>query len=116
LEPPVRLLERPFRLGVADFFKGSSGGGGGISVAGRVDAGTIQVGETVMVIPGEQTGTVKGSVGPISYLFLIWSLETLFMVFLILLAIEVNGESAKWAAAGDTILATLTGLDIINLR
>ncbi|CAG8465837.1 11532_t:CDS:10 [Paraglomus brasilianum] len=89
LEPPVRLLERPFRLGVADFFKGSSGGGGGISVAGRVDAGTIQVGETVMVIPGEQTGTVK--------------------------AIEVNGESAKWAAAGDTILTTLTGLDIINL-
>ncbi|CAG8577545.1 9593_t:CDS:10, partial [Paraglomus occultum] len=89
LEPPMRLLERPFRLGVTDFFKGSSGGGGGISVAGRVDVGTIQVGETVLVIPGGETGIVK--------------------------AIEINGESAKWAAAGDTILTTLTGLDIINL-
>lgn len=29
---------------------------------------------------------------------------------------QVNDESASWGAAGDSILMTLTGLDILNLR
>lgn len=56
LEPPVRQLDKPLRLGVTDFFKGS----GGVSVAGLVDAGHLQIGEQVMVVPGGEYGTVKG--------------------------------------------------------
>ncbi|KAF7731825.1 HBS1-like protein [Apophysomyces ossiformis] len=88
-EPPVRLLDKPFRLGVTDFFKGGIGSGGGVSIAGSVDAGHIQVGEQVMVVPGSELGVIK--------------------------AMQVNDESANWAAAGDSVLMTLSGLDIMNL-
>ncbi|KAG9302906.1 hypothetical protein G9A89_022322 [Geosiphon pyriformis] len=88
-EPPPRLLERPFRLAITDFFKGGIGNSGGVSVAGRIEAGTIQIGEQMMVVPGGEYGIVK--------------------------AIEVSDESAKWAAAGDYTLMTLTGLDIMQL-
>ncbi|CAG8466063.1 3937_t:CDS:10 [Ambispora gerdemannii] len=88
-EPPTRLLDKPFRLSVTDFFKGGlgGGGGGGVSVAGRIEAGTIQIGEQVLVVPGGEYGTVK----------------------------DLNDESSKWAAAGDYILMTLSGLDIMQL-
>lgn len=59
-EPPTRLLDRPFRLGVTDFFKGGIGASGGVSVAGRVDAGHIQVGDQVMAVPGGEIGVIKG--------------------------------------------------------
>ncbi|RHZ72463.1 hypothetical protein Glove_242g84 [Diversispora epigaea] len=90
LEPPTRLLEEPFRLSVNDFFKGGIGNVGGVTVAGRMGGGTIQVGEEVIAIPGGETGVVK--------------------------AIEINEVTCKWAAAGDSILITLTGLDIIQLK
>ncbi|GBB92546.1 hypothetical protein RclHR1_20200002 [Rhizophagus clarus] len=91
-EPPTRLLDKPFRLSVSDFFKGGIGssGMGGITVAGKIEAGTIQVGDNVLVIPGGEKGVVKG--------------------------LEINDESSKWAAAGDSILMTLTGLDILQLK
>ncbi|ORZ01606.1 P-loop containing nucleoside triphosphate hydrolase protein [Syncephalastrum racemosum] len=85
LDPPVRQLDKPLRLGVTDFFKGS----GGVSVAGLVDAGHLQVGEQVMVVPGGEYGTIK--------------------------AIQVDDETSNWAAAGDSVLITLTGLDVLNL-
>jgi len=59
-EPPTRLLEKPFRLSVSDFFKGGIGSMGGVTVAGRIETGTIQVGESVTVIPGGEYGVVKG--------------------------------------------------------
>lgn len=31
-------------------------------------------------------------------------------------AMQVNDESASWGAAGDSVLMTLAGLDILNLR
>ncbi|KAG0176932.1 HBS1-like protein [Apophysomyces sp. BC1034] len=88
-EPPVRLLDKPFRLGVTDFFKGGIGSGGGVSIAGPVDAGHLQVGEQVMVVPGGELGVVK--------------------------AMQVNDEPSNWAAAGDSVLMTLSGLDIMTL-
>ena len=64
-EPPTRLLDKPFRLSVSDFFKGGLGGMGGITVAGRIEAGTIQIGDDVMVIPGGERGIVKGIILPL---------------------------------------------------
>ncbi|CAG8609156.1 17331_t:CDS:10, partial [Cetraspora pellucida] len=89
-EPPTRLLEKPFRLSVTDFFKGGLGNVGGVSVAGRIESGTIQVGEEITVIPGGERGVVK--------------------------VLTVNEESSKWAAAGDSVLLTLIDLDILQLK
>lgn len=58
-EPPMRPLDRPFRMAVSDFFKGGIGSSSGVSVAGRIDAGHVQVGEQVVAIPGGETGIVK---------------------------------------------------------
>ncbi|KAJ8653690.1 translation elongation factor Tu [Lichtheimia ornata] len=88
-EPPVRALDKPLRMGVTDFFKGGIGSSGGVSVGGSIDAGHVQVGEQVMVVPGGEIGIVK--------------------------AMQVNDETSTWAAAGDSVLMTLSGLDIMNL-
>ncbi|KAJ3031385.1 UNVERIFIED_CONTAM: HBS1-like protein [Siphonaria sp. JEL0065] len=88
LTPPVRALEKPFRLPVVDYFKGgaSTGGGGSLSVSGRVEAGTIQIGDTVTVMPLGEHGVVK--------------------------SIEANNDPIKWAVAGDNIVVTLNGIDV----
>jgi elongation factor 1 alpha-like protein len=42
LDPPLRPVEKSFRLSVADFFKGGMhGGSGGISISGRIDSGMV---------------------------------------------------------------------------
>ncbi|RIB04352.1 P-loop containing nucleoside triphosphate hydrolase protein [Gigaspora rosea] len=89
-EPPTRLLENPFRLSVADFFKGGIGNVSGVTVTGRIESGTIQTGEEIAVIPGGERGVVK--------------------------ALTINEESSKWAAAGDSVMLTLTELDILQLK
>ncbi|KAF0409678.1 P-loop containing nucleoside triphosphate hydrolase protein [Gigaspora margarita] len=89
-EPPTRLLENPFRLSVADFFKGGIGNVSGVTVTGRIESGTIQTGEEIAVIPGGELGVVK--------------------------ALTINEESSKWAAAGDSVMLTLTELDILQLK
>lgn len=33
---------------------------GGITVAGKIEAGTIQIGDDVLVIPGGEYGVIKG--------------------------------------------------------
>ncbi|KAG1138419.1 hypothetical protein G6F37_010530 [Rhizopus arrhizus] len=89
LEPPTRLLDKPLRMRVADFFKGGIGSSGGVSVAGHIESGSLQVGEQVMVVPGNEMGYIK--------------------------SMQVNDESTNWAAAGDSVLMTLANFDIMNL-
>ena len=60
-EPPIRLVEKPFRLSITDFFKGGTGNLGGITVAGRIETGGIQIGDELVVIPGKARATVKGN-------------------------------------------------------
>lgn len=56
---PMRLLDKPLRMRIIDFFKGGIGSSGGVSVAGNIESGTVQVGEQVMIVPGNETGYVK---------------------------------------------------------
>ncbi|KAI8620107.1 P-loop containing nucleoside triphosphate hydrolase protein [Chytriomyces sp. MP71] len=88
LEPPARALEREFRLPVTDYFKGgaTAGSGGSLTVSGRVEAGTVQMGDLVTVMPVGDHGSVK--------------------------AIEMNGEVVKWAVAGDNVVLTLNGVEV----
>ncbi|KAI9306656.1 P-loop containing nucleoside triphosphate hydrolase protein [Cunninghamella echinulata] len=90
IQPPTRLINKPFRMSVTDFFKGGFTSSGGISVGGSIDSGTIQIGEQVMVVPGNEVGIVK--------------------------SIQANEENVSWGAAGDSILMTILGLDLLNLN
>ncbi|KAG0044246.1 HBS1-like protein [Gryganskiella cystojenkinii] len=85
LDAPIRAVEKPFRMSVTDFFKGT----GGIATAGRLEAGHVQVGEAIMVMPGGEMAVVK--------------------------TMEMNDEPTRWAAAGDSVLLTLSGIDILQI-
>ncbi|KAF2974365.1 hypothetical protein EK904_009925 [Melospiza melodia maxima] len=86
-KPPQRSVEKPFRLCVADVFKDQ---GSGFCVTGKIEAGYIQVGERLLAMPPNETCTAKG--------------------------ITLHDEPVDWAAAGDHVSLTLTGMDIIKIN
>ncbi|KAJ3359984.1 HBS1-like protein [Kappamyces sp. JEL0680] len=89
---PRRSLDAPFVLSVQDYFKGGlgPGGGGSVTVAGRVESGQIQVGDDLVAMPINETGTVK--------------------------AIQIGDDDSQWAVAGDRVSVSLAGLDPIQLH
>jgi elongation factor 1 alpha-like protein len=94
---PKRDISKPFRMPINDVFKG--GMGGGILVDGRIESGSIQVGDSVCVRPINELGIVKG---------MLWSLR---------LAIGLGeADSVEWAMAGDHVNITLSGIDAEKLR
>jgi translation elongation factor EF-1alpha len=100
-------------MAVSDFFKGGIGSSSGVSVAGRIDAGHVQVGEQVVAIPGGEIGVIKSKV---SLWLLLLHLAAAWYLLLNSTAMQVNDDTATWGAAGDSCLMTLTGLDIMQLR
>ncbi|KAM4903346.1 HBS1-like protein isoform 2-T2 [Sylvia borin] len=86
-KPPQRSVDKPFRLCVADVFKDQ---GSGFCVTGKIEAGFIQVGERLLAMPPNETCTAKG--------------------------ITLHEEPVDWAAAGDHVSLTLTGMDIIKIN
>ncbi|KYO19043.1 HBS1-like protein isoform X1 [Alligator mississippiensis] len=84
---PQRSVEKPFRLCVSDVFKDQ---GSGFCVTGKIEAGYIQVGERLLAMPPNETCTAKG--------------------------ITLHDEPVDWAAAGDHVSLTLTGMDIIKIN
>uniref|UniRef100_A0A674BNG4 HBS1-like protein n=3 Tax=Salmo trutta TaxID=8032 RepID=A0A674BNG4_SALTR len=86
-KPPQRSIEKPFRLCVSDVFKDQ---GSGFCVTGKIEAGYIQTGDRVLAMPPNETCTVKG--------------------------ITLHDEPLDWAAAGDHVSLTVTGMDIIKIN
>ncbi|KAL4661008.1 HBS1-like protein [Arapaima gigas] len=86
-KPPQRPVDKPFRLCVSDVFKDQ---GSGFCVTGKVEAGYIQVGDRMLAMPPNEVCTVKG--------------------------IALHEEPIEWAAAGDHISLTVTGMDIIKIN
>ncbi|NXU76336.1 HBS1L protein, partial [Oreotrochilus melanogaster] len=86
-KPPQRSVDKPFRLCVADVFKDQ---GSGFCVTGKIEAGYIQVGDRLLAMPPNETCTAKG--------------------------ITLHDEPVDWAAAGDHVSLTLTGMDIIKIN
>uniref|UniRef100_A0A8C9G3J7 Translation elongation factor EFTu-like domain-containing protein n=1 Tax=Pavo cristatus TaxID=9049 RepID=A0A8C9G3J7_PAVCR len=64
--------------------------GSGFCVTGKIEAGYIQVGERLLAMPPNETCTAKG--------------------------ITLHDEPVDWAAAGDHVSLTLTGMDIIKIN
>uniref|UniRef100_A0A7N8XXM0 HBS1-like protein n=1 Tax=Mastacembelus armatus TaxID=205130 RepID=A0A7N8XXM0_9TELE len=84
---PQRSVDKPFRLCVSDVFKDQ---GSGFCVTGKIEAGSIQTGDRVLAMPPNETCNVKG--------------------------ITLHDEAVDWAAAGDHVSLTVTGIDIIKIN
>ncbi|XP_075453495.1 HBS1-like protein isoform X2 [Ascaphus truei] len=87
LKAPQRSVEKPFRLCVSDVFKDQ---GSGFCVTGKIEAGYVQTSDKLLAMPPNESCTVKG--------------------------ITVHDEAVDWAAAGDHVSLTLTGMDIIKIN
>ena len=80
-----RSLALPLRMSVSDVFRGI----GGATVAGMLHSGFCQVGETVLLAPGEEEFVVK--------------------------SISLHDDRREWVAAGDAVHVTLANADTANI-
>lgn len=87
-KPLTRAIEKPLRLTIADVFKG--GFTNPVSISGRIDCGSLQVGEVLVSMPVGEKAAVKG--------------------------IEVDDVPADWAVAGHNVVLHLSGIDMIHLK
>lgn len=87
-EPVKRSLEKPLRLTISDVFK--SAFSSAPSISGRIDAGHLQVGEQVLIMPSGEKAAVNG--------------------------IDVDGEARDWAVAGQIVNLRLFDIDPVHLR
>ena len=87
-EPAKRKIEGALRLTIGDVFRG--GIINPISISGRIDAGSIQVGDAILAMPSGESASVK--------------------------AIEVENEPVDWAVAGQIPTLHLADIDPVHLR
>ncbi|KAH0545239.1 hypothetical protein FGG08_000693 [Glutinoglossum americanum] len=87
-EPIRRAVEKPLRMTVNDIFKG--GAQNPLSVSGRIDSGSFQVGDSVVVMPSVEKAIIRG--------------------------IEVDQEPSDWAVAGQNVVLHLSEIDPIHLK
>jgi elongation factor 1 alpha-like protein len=88
IELPPRNLAKPLRLSVADVFRGDMRSP--LSIAGRIDAGTLQVGDVILALPANETATIK--------------------------AIEIQDSPVDFAVAGQIPTLHLADIDPVHLR
>eukprot|EP00127_Corallochytrium_limacisporum_P004155 Clim_evm100s157 gene=Clim_evmTU100s157 len=81
LSPKAVDAQAPLVMSVTDVFKGQLG----LSVAGKLMAGTMRTGDKVLVEPGYEVATAR--------------------------AIQFHGEPVEWAAAGDHVTVTLNNIE-----
>ncbi|KAL8648554.1 MAG: hypothetical protein Q9210_004921 [Variospora velana] len=82
-DPTNRALDKPLRLTVADIFRG--GVRNPLSISGRLESGSLQVGDRVVAMPASETATIKG--------------------------IEVDFEPTDWAVSGQNVVLHLTDIE-----
>lgn len=86
--PTVDIIKRPFRMQIADVFRG--GITYPLSIVGRISAGHVQIGDALMMQPSGEMATIKG--------------------------IEVGGELVEWAVASQISTLHLVDIDPVHLR
>jgi elongation factor 1 alpha-like protein len=87
-EPIKRAVEKPLRMTIGDIFKG--GVQSQLSISGRIDSGSFQVGDSVVAMPSGEKAYIKG--------------------------IEVDFEQSDWAVAGQNVVLQLSDIDPIHLK
>lgn len=88
IDLPQRGLDKALRLSVADVFRGDIRSP--LSISGRIESGTLQVGDTILALPANETAIIK--------------------------SIEVQDSPVEWAVAGQIPILHLTDIDPVHLR
>jgi elongation factor 1 alpha-like protein len=87
-EPISRALTKPLRLTIGDIFRG--GVQNPLSISGRIEAGSLQVGDPLLAQPAGEKCFIRG--------------------------VEVDSEPADWAVAGQNITLHLSAIDPAHLK
>ncbi|RAL16288.1 putative translation elongation factor EF-1 subunit [Aspergillus homomorphus CBS 101889] len=87
-EPYSHAVDKPLRMTIGDVFRGSVQNP--LSISGRIDAGSLQVGDQILTMPSSETATIR--------------------------SLEVDGEPSDWAVAGQNVVLNLANIDPIHLR
>ncbi|CAI7603318.1 unnamed protein product [Penicillium discolor] len=87
-EPYTHALEKPLRMTIGDVFRG--GVQSPLSISGRIDAGSLQMGDQILIMPSGETATVR--------------------------SLEVDSEPSDWAVAGQNVVLNIANIDPIHLR
>lgn len=87
-EPYTHALELPLRLTIGDIFRG--GVQNPLSISGRLDAGSLQMGDQILTMPSGETATIS--------------------------SLEVDSEPSDWAVAGQNVVLHLANIDPVHLR
>lgn len=82
-EPFTRAIGKPLRLIIDDIFRG--GVQNPLSISGRIDAGSVQIGDVIVVVPSNETAFIKG--------------------------IEVDSQPSDWAVAGQNVIFHLADIE-----
>lgn len=89
-EPATHALDKPLRMTIGDVFRG--GVQNPLSVSGRLESGTVQTGEQVLVMPSGEKAQVRS------------------------LQVDDDGEPRDWAVAGQNVVLNLTDIDPVHLK
>lgn len=87
-EPFSHALDKPLRLTIGDVFRG--GVQNPVSISGRIDAGSLQVGDGIVIMPSGESALIRG--------------------------LETDGEPSDWAVAGQNVTLHLANIDPAHLR
>ncbi|EFR04974.1 elongation factor 1-alpha 3 [Nannizzia gypsea CBS 118893] len=87
-EPFSYALDKPLRMTIGDIFRG--GIQNPLSISGRLDAGHLQMGDQVLVMPSGEKTVIK--------------------------SLEVDHEPVDWAVAGQNVVLHLADIDAKHLR
>ncbi|KAF9775575.1 hypothetical protein IL306_006316 [Fusarium sp. DS 682] len=83
----TRALKKPFRMSISEVFRSQLGT---TTIAGRVDSGSVQIGDALLVQPSGEEAYVK--------------------------SIMVDSDMQDWAVAGQSVSVALTNIDPIHIR
>ncbi|KAL0469905.1 P-loop containing nucleoside triphosphate hydrolase protein [Neurospora intermedia] len=87
-EPSARALAKPLRMTISEVMRTPQSS---ISITGRIDAGSLQMGDALLVQPSGEKAYVK--------------------------SLQVDdGEPADWAVAGQNVVLHLSNIDPIHIR
>lgn len=87
-EPYSHALDKPLRMTIGDVFRGSIQNP--LSISGRIDAGSLQVGDQIVTMPSGEPAAIR--------------------------SLEVDGEPRDWAVAGQNVVLNLANIDPVHLR
>lgn len=86
-EPTARALNKPLRMTISEVFRTMQSA---ITISGRIDAGSLQMGDALLVQPSGEKAYVK--------------------------SLQLDEEPVEWAVAGQNVVLHLSNIDPIHVR